>query len=154
MIADARIIIVILGFVLLASIGYARIVYLHVFDKDFLQDHGDARTIRMEKISAHRGMITDRMGKPLAVSTPVVSLWANPSELMSVPEKLEFLAMMLEVDFDEFKSKLERNASKNFVYLRRKMSPQKAQLILDLDIKGVYDEREYKRFYPATSPAG
>lgn len=149
MIADARIIIVILGFVLLASIGYARIVYLHVFDKDFLQDHGDARTIRMEKISAHRGMITDRMGKPLAVSTPVVSLWANPSELMSVPEKLEFLAMMLEVDFDEFKSKLERNASKNFVYLRRKMSPQKAQLILDLDIKGVYDEREYKRFYPA-----
>ena len=149
MIADARIIIVILGFVLLASIGYARIVYLHVFDKDFLQDHGDARTIRMEKISAHRGMITDRMGKPLAVSTPVVSLWANPSELMSVPEKLDFLAMMLEVDFDEFKSKLERNASKNFVYLRRKMSPQKAQLILDLDIKGVYDEREYKRFYPA-----
>ena len=149
MIADARIIIVILGFVLLASIGYARIVYLHVFDKDFLQDHGDARTIRMEKISAHRGMITDRMGKPLAVSTPVVSLWANPSELMSVPEKLEFLAMMLEVDFDEFKNKLERNASKNFVYLRRKMSPQKAQLILDLDIKGVYDEREYKRFYPA-----
>jgi len=149
MIADARIIIVILGFVLLASIGYARIVYLHVFDKDFLQDHGDARTIRMEKISAHRGMITDRMGKPLAVSTPVVSLWANPSELMSVPEKLEFLAMMLEVDFDEFKSKLERNASKNFVYLRRKMSPQRAQLILDLDIKGVYDEREYKRFYPA-----
>jgi len=149
MIADARIIIVILGFVLLASIGYARIVYLHVFDKDFLQDHGDARTIRMEKISAHRGMITDRMGKPLAVSTPVVSLWANPSELMSAPEKLEFLAMMLEVDFDEFKNKLERNASKNFVYLRRKMSPQKAQLILDLDIKGVYDEREYKRFYPA-----
>ena len=58
--------------------------FLHVFDKDFLQDQGDARTIRMERINAHRGMILDQQGKPMAVSSPVVSLWANPSELIGV----------------------------------------------------------------------
>ena len=64
------------------SLGLAvRVVYLHVFDRDFLQDQGDQRTIRMERVNAYRGIISDRHGKPLAISSPVVSLWANPSEI-------------------------------------------------------------------------
>ena len=126
-----------------------RVVYLRVVEKDFLQDQGDARTIRMERINAHRGMIRDRQGKPLAISTPVVSIWANPKELLVEVEKLELLASLLEVPAVEFEKKLSRNLVKDFVYLRRHMPPPVAQKILDLKLKGVYAEREYQRFYPA-----
>ena len=68
---------VLIGLALLAG----RIVDLHVFDRTFLQGQGDARTLRVDPIPAHRGMITDRHGEPLAISTPVVTLWANPQDL-------------------------------------------------------------------------
>ena len=58
----------------------------------FLQSQGLARTLRMESIPAYRGVITDRYGEPLAMSTPVVSLWANPQELNVSPEKWPVLA--------------------------------------------------------------
>ena len=144
-----RIHLVIAAFVLVAGTMGTRIIYRHVVDKDFLQDQGDARTIRMEKIPAHRGMIRDRRGKPLAISTPVVSLWANPKELVARPEKLELLAELLEVDFGKLEERLEGSSSRNFVCLRRRMPPQAARKVLDLKIKGVYEEREYQRFYPA-----
>ena len=63
-----------------SAIG-ARLVYLHLVNQDFLQEQGDARSIRAQQINAHRGMIRDSRGKPLAVSTPVLSLWANPKAL-------------------------------------------------------------------------
>ncbi|HJL61921.1 MAG TPA: penicillin-binding transpeptidase domain-containing protein [Pseudomonadales bacterium] len=144
-----RVHLVILAFVIMTGAMCARVIYLHAFDNDFLQDQGDARTIRMERINAHRGMIRDRQGKPLAVSTPVVSLWANPQELLKNPDKLDFLALLLEVPPSDFEKKLGRNAAREFVYLRRHMPPPNAQRILDLGIKGVYGEREYQRFYPA-----
>ncbi len=144
-----RVHLVILAFVIMTGAMCARVIYLHAFDNDFLQDQGDARTIRMERINAHRGMIRDRQGKPLAVSTPVVSLWANPQELLKNPGKLDFLALLLEVPPSDFEKKLGRNAAREFVYLRRHMPPPNAQRILDLGIKGVYGEREYQRFYPA-----
>jgi cell division protein FtsI (penicillin-binding protein 3) len=127
-----------LAFLVLAGTGGARLVYLHVIEKDFLQDQGDARTIRMEKIPAHRGMIRDRQGKPLAISTPVVSLWANPGELLAQPEVLDALALHLDVEPEKFREKLNRNSSKSFVYLRRRMPPTAAQKILELKLKGVY----------------
>ena len=127
----------------------ARLVQLEVQEKDFLQDQGDARTIRMQKINAHRGMILDRRGDPLAVSSPVVSLWTNPAELPNDEGRIRTLASGLGVTLDEFKLKMARATGRNFVYLRRRISPLEADLILSLGISGVYGEKEYHRFYPA-----
>jgi cell division protein FtsI (penicillin-binding protein 3) len=136
-------------FLALALAMAGRVVFLHVFEKDFLQDQGDARTIRMERINAHRGMIQDRQGKPLAVSSPVVSLWANPSELLGSGEGMEQLALLLEVPPAEFNARLSKSPGQTFVYLRRHLRPSVAEKILSYDIPGVYAEREYHRYYPA-----
>ncbi len=137
----------------LAAGMLGRLWYLQIVDKDFLQDQGDARTIRMERINAHRGIIQDRAGKPLAVSTPVLSLWANPSEVLGDEDAdrqdLSALTEYLEVDAATFEKKLTSNLSRNFVYLRRHLPPAEAREILELGIRGVYAEREYHRFYPA-----
>lgn len=74
---------ILLGLFLLASIASARIVHLHIYQHEFLSEQGDARSVRNIPISAHRGTITDRNGEPLAVSTPVVTLWANPKVLIN-----------------------------------------------------------------------
>jgi cell division protein FtsI (penicillin-binding protein 3) len=136
-------------FLALALAMAGRVVFLHVFEKDFLQDQGDARTIRMERINAHRGMIQDRQGKPLAVSSPVVSLWANPIELLGSGEGMEQLALLLEVPPAEFNARLSKSPGQTFVYLRRHLRPSVAEKILSYDIPGVYAEREYHRYYPA-----
>ncbi|MBO6564616.1 MAG: penicillin-binding protein 2 [Pseudomonadales bacterium] len=137
----------------LAAGMLGRLWYLQIVDKDFLQDQGDARTIRMERINAYRGIIQDKAGKPLAVSTPVLSLWANPSEVLGKEDAdrqdLAALTDYLEVDKATFEKKLTGNLSRNFVYLRRHLPPAEAREILELGIRGVYAEREYHRFYPA-----
>ncbi len=149
MLAIERIHFVIALIVLAAAAMSSRVVYLYLVEKDFLQDQGDARTIRMERINAHRGMIRDRQGKPLAISSPVTSIWANPQELLKEAARLDQLALMFGVTPEEFRSRLERNSDKSFIYLRRHMPPPEAQKILSLEVKGVYPEREYQRFYPA-----
>lgn len=144
-----------------------RLSLLQVFDVDrgvtFLQSQGDARTIRSETIAASRGMITDRNGQPLAVSTPVVSIWVNPrqlhsaaKELLQHPEKnqqfqhnLVRLAGLLQFSQKELKTKLDNYKDKQFIYLRRQLSPQEAEKILTLNIPGVYSRQESRRFYPA-----
>jgi len=133
----------------LSAVMMVRLWYLQVLEKDFLQDQGDARTIRMERINAHRGIIEDRRGKPLAVSTPVLSLWANPSEVLEAEANLDPLITYLGVKTEEFDNRLNRAKSKNFVYLRRHLPPSEAREILELKIPGIYAEREYHRFYPA-----
>jgi cell division protein FtsI (penicillin-binding protein 3) len=148
MLALTRVHVVIAMFVALAIGMYSRVIYLHLVDRDFLQDQGDARTIRMERINAHRGMITDRQGRPLAISSPVISLWANPGELQGQPQR-EQLALLLGVSPEEFDARLQRNLDKDFIYLRRHMPPPEARKILSLKVKGIYEEHEYHRFYPA-----
>ena len=136
--------------VLLLSGGMlARLWYLQVYQRDFLQDQGDARTVRMERINAHRGMIQDRFGKPLAVSTPVLSLWANPRLLLESEQDIDPLTDYLGVAPEEFKTQMQRAGAREFVYLRRHLPPVQAREILGLRIKGVYADREYQRFYPA-----
>ncbi|MCG8380440.1 MAG: penicillin-binding protein 2, partial [Proteobacteria bacterium] len=135
--------------VLVSAVMMVRLWYLQVLEKDFLQDQGDARTIRMERINAHRGIIQDRTGKPLAVSTPVLSLWANPGELLKARDRMLPLSGYLEVEPETFTARIESAQHKNFVYLRRHLPPAEAREILDLKIPGVYAEREYHRFYPA-----
>jgi len=126
-----------------------RLWYLQIFEKDFLQNQGDARTIRMELINAHRGIIEDRTGKPLAVSTPALSLWANPSEVLQSNASLEPLTTYLGFNAGEFDKWLKSAQSKNFVYLKRHLPPAEARGVLELEIPGIYAEREYHRFYPA-----
>ena len=144
-----RLTVVAVSFFLLCGGIVGRMVYVNVNDRDFLQEQGDLRTIRLERINAHRGMIRDRLGKPLAISSPVVSLWANPDELISSEADLNQLASMLKVDLNEFVHRLESSRSRSFVYLRRHMPPPEAEKFLALEIKGLYSEKEYHRFYPA-----
>ncbi len=136
-------------FVMLVSVLCARLIYLDVIDGDFLQDQGDARTIRMERITAHRGMIRDRYGKPLAISSPVISLWADPGELPTSESDLAPLAKMLGVPLSGFSSKIEMARDRKFIYLRRHLVPSKAREILEMKVPGVYGEREYHRYYPS-----
>lgn len=135
---------VVLGLGLLAG----RIVILHVVDWTFLQGQGDARTLRNDPIPAHRGMITDRHGEPLAISTPVVTLWVNPQDLPQDRIQLLMLAQALGIELDSLESRLVRFSEREFMYLRRQMTPQAAQRVLDLRIPGVYAHDEYKRYYP------
>lgn len=141
-------------FILLA-IGFAsailigRITLLQVIDRPFLQSQGDARTLRHETIPAHRGMITDRNGEPLAISTPVVTLWANPQELPEDAIQRVMLAQALGMTLSDFESRVARFSEHEFMYLRRQMTPAAAQQILNLRTPGVYPQREYKRYYPA-----
>ena len=126
----------------------ARAVDLQVVDNDFYQRQGDARFLREIPIATSRGMITDRNGEPLAVSTPVESIWANPQLLLKSPERIPQLAKALGVPSDHLARKLSQRASKEFVYLQRRMRPEAAQEIVKLGIPGVFSQREYRRFYP------
>ncbi|GHE22534.1 peptidoglycan D,D-transpeptidase FtsI family protein [Halomonas urumqiensis] len=137
--------VVLIGLGLLAG----RIVTLHVFDRPFLQGQGDARTLRTDPLPSHRGMITDRNGEPLAISTPVVTLWANPQDVPEDSIQRLMLARALGMPLDDLTARLERYASREFMYLRRQLTPAAAQQVLDLRVPGVYAQNEYKRYYPA-----
>lgn len=115
----------------------------------FLQSQGLARTLRMESIPAYRGVITDRYGEPLAMSTPVVSLWANPQELNVSPEKWPVLAKALGIGESKLADKIHRFRKKEFMYLDRQLAPANADEVLSLSIAGVYGKQEFQRFYPA-----
>jgi cell division protein FtsI (penicillin-binding protein 3) len=134
----------------LAATGLvARAFDLQVVRKQFYQSQGDARFLREMTIPVSRGTIFDRNGEPLAVSTPVTSIWANPSEVLDSDERIPQLARALGVNADELKSRLAQRSDREFVYLRRQMAPEAAQAILDLDIPGINGQREFKRFYPS-----
>ncbi|MEX5592768.1 MULTISPECIES: peptidoglycan D,D-transpeptidase FtsI family protein [Pseudomonas] len=126
-----------------------RIFDLQVVDRDFLIGQGDARSLRHIPIPAHRGLITDRNGEPLAVSTPVTTLWANAKELQVAKEKWPELAAALGQDRKALTERLEAQANKEFIYLVRGLTPEQGQQVLDLKIPGVYGIEEFRRFYPA-----
>lgn len=147
--AGGRFFFILLVVGLASAILIGRITLLQVIDRPFLQSQGDARTLRHEAIPAHRGMITDRNGEPLAISTPVVTLWANPQELPGDAIQRVMLAQALGMSLDDFDARVARFASREFMYLRRHMTPEAAQRVLDLRTPGVYQQREYKRYYPA-----
>jgi len=133
--------------VMLVLVG--RAVSLQVLDKEFLQGQGQARHLRVVDLPAHRGMIRDRDGEPLAVSTPVESVWVNPQELVGVQEGISGLAQLLSLDRDHVQQLVSRHPGREFVYLRRHISPTMAAQVKQLAIPGVYLQKEYKRFYPA-----
>lgn len=126
-----------------------RMLDLQVLDHDFLKAHGDARSVRHIPIPAHRGLITDRNGEPLAVSTPVTTLWANGKELQAAREQWPTLAAALGQDPANFAARLEQNKEREFMYLVRGLTPENGQRVLDLKVPGVYAIEEFRRFYPA-----
>ncbi|MBP5970056.1 MULTISPECIES: peptidoglycan D,D-transpeptidase FtsI family protein [Pseudomonas] len=142
-----RLMVTLLG-LMVAAICW-RIIDLQVVDRDFLKGQGDARSLRHIPIPAHRGLITDRNGEPLAVSTPVTTLWANPKEMQAAKEKWPALAAALGQDPKALAERLEAQASKEFIYLVRGLTPEQGQSVLDLKVPGVYGIEEFRRFYPA-----
>ncbi|KRG69942.1 peptidoglycan D,D-transpeptidase FtsI family protein [Pseudoxanthomonas dokdonensis] len=125
-----------------------RAAYVQLIDKDFYQRQGDARFLREIPIPTSRGMITDRNGEPVAVSSPVESVWGNPQELLKYPERLPELAKLLGVPVDHLTNRLSQRADKEFLYLKRRINPDEARAILDHKIPGVFSQREFRRFYP------
>lgn len=129
-----------------------RAVYLQLIDHERLRHQGEQRTVRTLTIPAHRGMIVDRHHEPLAVSSPVGSIWADPPILLDEVnrERLPELAVALGQTVEQLLNQLETAAAANrrFVYLRRHLPPTEAQRVTDLGIGGVYAQREYRRYYP------
>lgn len=142
-----------------------RLLELQVLDRErgyeFLQDRGDMQSVRVEEIPAHRGQILDRNGQPLAVSTPLVSIWVNPQEVnpknadtikakkaLAARAQWGQLARTLGMRQSELENRFAQRGKK-FLYLRRHMLPAEADAVLALKIPGVYGKREFRRFYPA-----
>jgi cell division protein FtsI (penicillin-binding protein 3) len=136
--------------VLLAGLAglFGRGVYLQVMHDDFLQEKGSARYSRVIEVVAHRGMITDRNGEPLAVSTPVESVWASPADVEADGRQVKQLAQALGMNVDELKNRLS-DASRDFVYLKRHLPPDQAEKVVSLNLPGISLQREYRRYYPA-----
>lgn len=145
---------VIAFFVLSAGTLCARAVHLQVFNKDFLNRQADSRHLRTENISAHRGAITDRNGEPLAISTPVDSVWANPKELAAAVDRVPELARLLDLDAELLMRRITRSMDKEFLYLKRHLSPEQASQVLALELPGINSQREYRRYYPAGEVTG
>lgn len=133
------------GFALLT----ARAVYLQGWHNEFLQQKGESRYGRVLEMPATRGMITDRNHEPLAISTPVESVWASPGDVELTPEKLRRLAQLLELDPAEINKKLA-DTKREFVYIKRHLPPEEAARVLALDVPGISAQREYRRYYPGS----
>ncbi len=136
-------------FVSLGVVVLGRAVHLHVFEGDFLRGEGQKRFLRQESLSAYRGMILDRNGKTLAISTPTLSLWANPKQLIKAPESWPLVAKSVNMPFLQFQEQLLKYRNKEFMFLKRQMPPEICKKILALGVSGVYALPEYKRFYPS-----
>jgi len=144
----ARLYAVAMVLALTSSALVVRAVDLQVVRKDFYQEQGDQRFLRDIPIAVSRGTIFDRNGEPLAVSTPVDSIWANPVDVLGSAERLPELAKALDLDEEDLKQKLVQRSDKEFVYLKRHLNPDDARAILKLDIPGIATEREFRRYYP------
>ncbi len=137
-------------FVLIIVVLTWRAIDLQVTHKEFLKHQGEARHVRTITLLAHRGMLLDRRGEPLAVSTPVDSIWVNPKQLLqNSPQQLFVFTQELKIPFKKINDVLKTRIQRDFVYIKRHISPQEAEHILALGLKGVFSQREYRRYYPA-----
>lgn len=130
-----------------------RLVMLHTVEQTFLFEQGEKRTVRSEVQPASRGKILDRHGRPLAVSTPVVTLWVNPQQINL--QQLPTVAKPLGLSKTKLLRKVERAArqGRSFIYLKRQVEPELAQQVLQLGVNGVYGDDDFRRYYPAAEVA-
>ena len=134
--------------VLVACGLLTRIVYLGTIKKGFLEHESAARSLRVVGIPAHRGMIIDRNGAPLAVSTPVEAVWASPDLYNPDKESEAKLAKIIGIPLNFLRKHMEDAADRSFVYLKRRLPPEDTQKIKALSIPGVFTQQEYQRYYP------
>ena len=141
---------------LLGGLGLlaVRAVYLQVISADYLKSQGQQRHSRIVKDNSHRGMILDRNGVPLAISTPIDSVSAHPAAVLEDRKHLGLLARLVEMTPQELARLLERNQGREFVYLKRHVTPDLAERVMALKVPGVSLVREYRRYYPAGPVAG
>ena len=140
-----------LVFVLLAA-GFVtlggRAFYLQAMNNSFLQAKGEARYGRVLELPASRGPVRDRNGQTVAISTPVESIWASPEDLEADEPQLQALSRALAMPVAELRQKIARK-DRQFVFLKRQISPEQAAKVMSLRVPGVFQQREYRRFYPA-----
>ena len=129
------------------SVLIGRAVYLQGLNNSFLQQKGESRYSRVIELSATRGVITDRNKELLAISTPVEAVWASPADIEILPARLKRLAQLLELDVAEIEGRLA-DTRREFVYLKRALPPEQAAKVVELNIPGVFLQREYRRYYP------
>ncbi|MFO0451437.1 MAG: peptidoglycan D,D-transpeptidase FtsI family protein [Pseudomonadota bacterium] len=132
----------------------ARAIDLQVLKHGFLAEQGAERFMRTAPIPAHRGPIVDRFGEPLAVSTPVDTVWVDPRELTQAPEQFARLAKALNRDKAWLTRRVTSNLESRYLVLARQLQPDEAATVEALGIPGVYLEREYRRYYPAGEVTG
>ncbi len=140
-------------FIIVALLGITgwKVFDLQVMNNEVLQRQGDARTVRNDVIAAHRGNILDRNNRPLAISTPVQSLALNPKEILQNPEQWSEFAEAVSsigINPEVLRTRILDNASREFMFLKRRIPPAEAAIVLQHDFTGVWAEEEYKRFYP------
>ena len=138
-------ILLLLGF----GVLIARAIFLQGLNNDFLQKKGALRYGRVIELPATRGMITDRNREPLAISTPVESVWASPADVTASPAQLQRLSQLLQLDGGEIQKRLA-DTHRDFVYLKRHLPPEQAQQVIELDVPGIFLQREYRRYYPGS----
>lgn len=124
-----------------------RAIYLQGIHNDFLQQKGDARYVRVIDVPAHRGMIMDRNGEPLAISTPAESIWASPPDVVATSDQVQQLAKILGMPYADLNGRL-RDVKREFIYLKRQIPPEQAAKVAKLGIPGISLKREYRRYYP------
>ncbi len=127
---------------------FVRSVYLQLFEHEFLEEEGKARHLRVVEIPAHRGMILDRNGELLAVSTPIYSVWANPLEALQSHKAIRNAALILNMNADSLIIKLQGKKDRQFLYVKRHITPQQADKLKRLNSEGIHLQREYRRYYP------
>lgn len=147
-ISRRRVLAILVGMSLCGFVLIAQAVKLQVVDTEFLQSEGEARFLRQVEIPTMRGSIVDRNGEPLAVSTPVESVWAHPGELLQAADRIPLLASVLGQDAEAIERRLTQRADRQFVWIIRRIPPHLADRVRELEIPGVFLQREYRRFYP------
>lgn len=125
-----------------------RLVDLTVLKHAFLQGQGDARTLRTIAIPAYRGMILDRNGEPLAISTPVASIWVNPKEFVATRANVAQLTSLLNLSSSDLHNRITNTGDREFIYLKRGIDPQIGAAVKALKIPGIYMQPEFRRYYP------
>lgn len=146
---------VLFGFALLGAGLVVRAAYLQVLDHDFYLGQGNARQVRTVPIPAHRGTLMDRHGEPLAVSTPIPTLWGNPQTLVTQPAAMREVAALLGVDSADLQQRIETAATRGreFMYIKRHVPPAVADSVMSLRVADLSVQREYRRYYPSGSAA-
>ncbi|MGB1882273.1 MAG: peptidoglycan D,D-transpeptidase FtsI family protein [Gammaproteobacteria bacterium] len=136
-------------FIMAAVIMIWRAVDLQFHEVEFLQSHGDARYLRIDEIHANRGMIVDRNGLPLAISSPTLSVWVRPKPFIADKSRWSKVVAVLGTTIEHLETLILPRSDRHFVYLKRHITPEQGAALKALEVAGLELQGEYRRYYPA-----